>query len=251
MRLSEIKQSQNQVQKIKQFYDWAIDRLDIKNEPELQLSSDLEQVTSKRTFGSTSSDGRVWVHVGNRNTADILRTLVHELVHVKQFEDGTATNDMDEEDHFRIEDEANALAGRIMREYGKMNSDIYEGRTGSIQHEVADSLPYAYAIPALNSSNAYDQYKFGVAIASARGRKARDDDNLVPFNSENRKLQQDWADNEVIISFDPHVDQLIDDALNAIGKNGPNAKRLIGVKGSKESHDVPKSSPVKPFKGFR
>jgi len=251
MRLSEIKQSQDRVQKIKQFYDWALERLQIENEPELKLSNDLDQVTSKRTFGSTSSDGKVWVHVGNRNTADVLRTLVHELVHVKQFEQGTATTDMDEEEHFRIEDEANAIAGRLMREYGKLHQDIYESRIGSIQHEVGDSLPYAYAIPALNSSNAYDQYKFGVALASARGKKSREADNIIPFNSENRKLQQDWADNEVVISFDPHIDELINDALNAIGKNGPNAKHIIGVKGSKESPDVISKSPVKPFKGFR
>jgi hypothetical protein len=35
-----------------------------------------------------------------------------------------------------------------------------------------------------------------------------------------------------------------------LSKGGKNSKRVIGVKGSKESPDVPKNSPVKPFRGY-
>jgi hypothetical protein len=55
-----------------------------------------------------------------------MRTLCHELVHFKQFEDGTAANDMDDEQRLAVEDEANAIAGRLMREYGKLDKTIYE-----------------------------------------------------------------------------------------------------------------------------
>lgn len=418
--------------------------LEIDAAPSIKYGNNKEHVDSKRTFGSTDSAGNIWVHVGNRNSADIMRTLCHELVHHRQFELGIANDDMDDEQRLAIEDEANAIAGRMMREYGQQHVEIYEwkftksalneydfvtawgrmqkrermlnpeipfrypqglastlrelnegillesrnyfrelkdfqrylitldgkkgvkmqvgshaavlqfephsvhgvievrgfktpkkiasihhkadglidyieftdgsyfpdkefldkgqgggitdgittlffstrdsaetalmsailhkpdgldigianvkestesgvvseSRTGSLQHEVADSLPQAYAIPALNSSNAYDQYKFGVAIAGARGKKSRDADNITPFNKENSKLDHDWADNEVIISYDPHIDELIDSALDSIGKGGKNSKRVIGVKGSKESPDVPKNSPVKPFRGY-
>ena len=245
MRLSEIKQS-DKIAKIKKCYSWALKNLGINGRPKLKLSNNLEQVNANRTFGSTTSDGNIWVHVGNRNSADVMRTLIHELAHFKQFEDGSATNDMDEERRLAIEDEANAVAGRLMREYGQDNKDIYESRTGSLQHEVADSLPYAYVIPALSSNNPYEQYKFGTAIAAARGAEQRNLDDIEPFHD--HSLQRDWADEEVIISFDPGIDKIIDAAMKDAGIKG--GKRKIGVLGSKESQDVPKSSPVKPFKGY-
>jgi hypothetical protein len=167
-------------------------------------------------------------------------------VHFKQFEDGTASETMDEKQTQRIEDEANALAGRMMREYGKHNVEIYEGRTGSLQHEVADSLPQAFVIPELNSGNPYQQYKFGVAIAGARGRQQREYDNIGDFNKSD--LDGVFADSQVVISFDPHIDKIIDGALKNIGV--PAKKRRIGVKGSKESSDVIKGSPITPFKGY-
>jgi hypothetical protein len=245
MRLSEIK-SPDKITKIKQCYAWALERLGIEGQPKLKLSNDQTQVDERRTFGSTTSDGNIWVHVGNRNSADVMRTLVHELAHFKQFEDGSATDNMDEQQRLAVEDEANAVAGRLMREYGQQHVEIYESRTGSLQHEVADSLPQAFVIPGLNSSNPYQQYKFGTAIAAARGAEQRKLDDIEPFHD--HSLRRDWADNEVVISFDPHIEQIIDAALKDAGVKG--GKRRIGAKGSKESPDVPKSSPVKPFKGY-
>lgn len=249
MRINEIHHT-DKIKKIHQCYEWALGRLGISGTPKLRLSNDKSKVESHRTFGSTTSGGDIWVHVGNRNSADVMRTLIHELAHFKQFEDGYASDDMDEQTRQQIEDEANAVAGRLMREYGQQHVDIYEaktpGRTGTIQHEVADSLPQAFVIPGLNSSNPYDQYKFGTAIAAARGKKARDLDGITPFHD--HSLRRDWADNEVVISFDPHIDEIIDAALKDAGIKG--GKRRIGVKGSYEQDSVDKVSPIKPFTGY-
>lgn len=116
----------SKIRQAKRFARWAIDELGIENEPSINYSSDMSVVLKNRSFGSTKPNGDVWVHVGNRNTADIMRTLCHELIHVKQFEDGTASVDMDEEQRQFIEDEANAIAGRMMRTYGKEHEEIYE-----------------------------------------------------------------------------------------------------------------------------
>ena len=246
MRLQEITTAKRKIQIAKEFIFWAIKKLKISGTPDIKFSNDIDSVKQKHTFGTTVPDGSIWVYVGERNTADVLRTLCHELVHFKQFEDGTASETMDEEQTQRIEDEANALAGRMMREYGKHNVEIYEGRTGSLQHEVADSLPQAFVIPELNSGNPYQQYKFGVAIAGARGRQQREYDNIGDFNKSD--LDGVFADSQVVISFDPHIDKIIDGALKNIGV--PAKKRRIGVKGSKESSDVIKGSPITPFKGY-
>lgn len=128
MRIQEIKTQQEKVEQIKRFAEWAIDHLEIESPPDIRYGNDLGQVKSKRTFGSTSSTGDIWVHVGNRNTADGMRTLAHELTHHRQFEQGIATNGMDDEQRLEVEDEANAIAGRMMRAYGKQHESIYESK---------------------------------------------------------------------------------------------------------------------------
>jgi hypothetical protein len=125
---------------------------------------------------------------------------------------------------------------------------LKEGREGSLIHDVADSLPYAYLILGLDSSNnPYLQYKFGVAIAGARGKKSRDLDGIKPFHDKSEAAF--FNDEEVIISFDPHIGEIIDQALKDIGMHG--GKKIIGVKGSKEPTDTDTKSPVQGFRGFR
>lgn len=128
MRISEVKDQQTKVEQVRKFADWAMKQLNIETPPIIKYGNDMGQVDKNRSFGSTRSNGDVWVHVGNRNTADIMRTLVHELIHVKQFELGSASDTMDDDQKQNIEDVANALAGRIMRIYGKKDASIYESK---------------------------------------------------------------------------------------------------------------------------
>jgi hypothetical protein len=128
MRIHEVKDQQTKVEQVRKFADWALKELNIETPPNINYGNDLGQVDKNRSFGSTRSNGDVWVHVGNRNTADIMRTLVHELIHVKQFQLGSASDTMDDEQRQNIEDVANALAGRLMRTYGKRDASIYESK---------------------------------------------------------------------------------------------------------------------------
>ena len=126
MRIFEIQSTKQTLKIARDFISWACKKLGINSKPYVNFSNDIEEVKSKRTFGTTHPTGEIWVYVGDRNTADMLRTLCHELVHYKQFEKGTASNSMNKEQHQKIEDEANAIAGRLMRQYGKLNVEIYE-----------------------------------------------------------------------------------------------------------------------------
>jgi Zn-dependent peptidase ImmA (M78 family) len=70
----------------------------------------------------------ITVYVKNRNLADILRTLGHELVHHRQNELGML--DMTSgETGSEIENQANATAGVMMRDFGKRHEQIYESQT--------------------------------------------------------------------------------------------------------------------------
>ena len=94
--------------------------------PNITISYDENEAPGMKSFGKFTphiSDLRV-VAV-NRNLADVLRTLEHELVHYKQTKDGkldSNSNDTGSE----AENEANAIAGVIMREYGAQNPIIFE-----------------------------------------------------------------------------------------------------------------------------
>lgn len=125
MLLTEMNQSLAKRTQLKKFCNWACSRIGIKNKPTIEYSDDLDQVHENHTYGGTNSQGQIWVYVGNRTIADAARTLCHELIHHFQFENKLATDSMSEEQHTDIEDVANAMAGRLMREYGKQNSDIY------------------------------------------------------------------------------------------------------------------------------
>jgi len=129
MRLFEFVETTNKKSQLDEFVKWICNQIGMKELPNVKYGTELDKVKQMRTFGSTTSAGDIWVHVKNRNLADTMRTLAHELIHYKQFHEGVASDDMDDERRQYIEDEANALAGRLMREYGAQHEEIYENRT--------------------------------------------------------------------------------------------------------------------------
>jgi hypothetical protein len=227
----------------RQFVVWVCEKLNIANPPKVILDKNKKKVTKHRAFGSTEmKDGSIWVYIDNRNTADTLRTLAHEIVHYKQFLDGDL-NDLDDEKRQHIEDEANAIAGRLMREYGKINVDIYESVSGSLQDASAKSLPGVYVVPGLKNQDPYMQYRFGVALAGAKGAKRRQEDNVASFSKETP-----WGENQIIVGYGDGVEEYIDDALKQIGVKG---KKKVSSSESEESSETSKTSPIKPFKGYK
>ena len=121
---------------------------------------------------------------------------------------------------------------------------IKEGRTGSFTRDVGLALPGAFKIPALKNQDPYLQYRFGVAIAGAKGAAQRAQDNVEPFSKESV-----FGENEIVVSYDPQAETWIRDALAAMGMPPSDAKR-IGTQASEEAPDVAKTSPIKPFTGY-
>ena len=433
MRLPEIQAPR--LKKIHDFAQWAISKLSIQGNPKISYSTDKTVVDKNRSFGSTNPTGNIWVYIGDRNTADCMRTLVHELVHYRQFEKGITMPETDE-DRYKIEDQANAIAGRLMRAYGLKHQEIYEwkfkksklsesefsqayqkrwtrekglnselsfrpahllagyltqvdrnalwehkdidelkkfqkmlkrydqirevsmnpgndvsiiqfephinastiqvrgfvhpktikdvfydqvgdvdwiefvdgstfpdreflshnkgggdweglstlffpgyssaklaldyiafnamkmgkwtlstvnlteshtineGRTGSIQPDVATALPATYSITCLKNQDPYLQYRFSVAIAGAKGRKSREKDGIAPFHRSTM-----WGENELVVSFDPHIKDWIDDALTQMNFPISDVKQMTTSK-SQEMPDVFSKSPIQAFKGY-
>ena len=122
---------------------------------------------------------------------------------------------------------------------------IGESKTGTITRDVGLALPGAFKIPALKNQDPYLQYRFGVAIAGAKGAAQRAQDRVPEFDGK----ESVFGENEIVVSYDPHVEVYIKDALKSMGLPPSDAKR-IGTQASEEAPDVDKISPVQGFKGY-
>jgi hypothetical protein len=84
-----------------------------------------EAQTNHHTGGHIMGDDKIWVYAKNRNLVDILRTVFHELVHVRQGE----LNMIDPGDSYPgspIEAMADMLAGKYIKIYGENNHHIFQ-----------------------------------------------------------------------------------------------------------------------------
>ena len=116
------------------FIRFASDSLNIEELPKVFFINDNKWSRQMRSFGQyTPETAEILVYIKNRNMADILRTLCHEMVHHKQNEEGRLKIDSGKTGS-DIENEANAQAGILLREYGKHNEVIYESFNKDFDH---------------------------------------------------------------------------------------------------------------------
>jgi hypothetical protein len=119
--------SESKQQSIQHFVEFATKRLKLKENPKISLVAGKEYGNVKSSLGGFDPITKeIYVATENRLTADILRTIAHEMVHRKQDEMGLVRNPMkDGADGSPIENQAHAVAGILMREYGRINKQIY------------------------------------------------------------------------------------------------------------------------------
>jgi hypothetical protein len=110
---------------VSDFVNFAKDFLGIDDGVKVELA--FEKTPDLRTTAYYhNSDRRVKVYVKDRAKIDIMRSIAHELVHHKQNMDGRLTDpEIDGADGSPIENEANSLAGIIMRKWGRIHPEDY------------------------------------------------------------------------------------------------------------------------------
>jgi hypothetical protein len=111
---------------------------------------------------------------------------------------------------------------------------------------VAHSLPSTYVIPDLKNNDFYELYRFGLAIADVRGNSGNDD--VQNEFKHDFKAESTWGEHQIVISWDPNIEKVLDDALSKVNKKG---KTLVSSKTSDEIPNTSTGSPVKPFKGYK
>jgi hypothetical protein len=111
---------------IREFVKYCKEELNILDMPQIKLTKNSEWVRTNRSFGEYNPDDHcIKVYYATRNTADIVRSIAHELVHHRQNELGMLGVNAGETGS-EIENEANALAGILLRDYGKLDESIYD-----------------------------------------------------------------------------------------------------------------------------
>lgn len=106
--------------------EWVCKKLKISNIPAIELSMDTDEAQGNHhTGGHVPGSSKIWVYAKNRNLVDILRTTVHELVHVKQHEQGKIKPGSSYPGS-PIETEADVVAGTLIKIYGARNPHIFE-----------------------------------------------------------------------------------------------------------------------------
>jgi len=111
--------------------------------------------------------------------------------------------------------------------------------------EQADPMNHVFVLPGVNSSDPYQIYRLGVAIARARSDAGTNDP--IP-NMPEWSAQAAFGEDAVIAGFNAGVEPAIDHALKMAGL--PVKKVQISTPNSIEPALVNRQSPVKPFKGY-
>ena len=106
------------------FVNFAKSELDIHDDIKVALA--YERTPDITTTAYYNMDGFVKIYVKDRAIIDVCRSIAHELVHHKQNLEGRLKNAAkDGEDGSDIENEANSVAGIIIRKWGKLHPELY------------------------------------------------------------------------------------------------------------------------------
>jgi hypothetical protein len=117
-----------EIKELQKFVKFAAKELGLNVLPKIHFVGKSEN--SKNAFGH-SIGHEIYIRITDRHPNDSMRTIAHELFHFKQNLMGVKNSEIQKED------EANAIAGRIMRKYNTTFTSVFKLRT--IPSHVAES----------------------------------------------------------------------------------------------------------------
>lgn len=115
----------NKKEKLNEFIKFVKEELGIKKTPTVIVQNHRNGLKTTANYDYTKEEKIIKICGKNRALVDIMRSIAHELVHHKQFEDGrleVRPPDIGGE----IEDEANAKAGQYIKMFAKKDDTIYD-----------------------------------------------------------------------------------------------------------------------------
>lgn len=129
-------------QHLEKFVDFVKTELGIENDVNIRYQTDKDGIKTTAVY-KYQDDGdkefeqsEVKVYTKDRALQDIMRSVAHELVHHQQNERGDLEGKVSNVGG-KIEDEANAVAGELLKKYGIEHPEIYGGEE-SIEMEFTE-----------------------------------------------------------------------------------------------------------------
>jgi hypothetical protein len=129
---------------LKDFVDFCVKELKIESMPRIRLRRDPQWPKTHKTFGRYSDDTKTLeVAWGQRHIMDVLRTVAHELTHKHQHErEGERMGPDAGETGSPYENEANARAGVLMRDYGRLHPEYFAvGQASDLEESASGYIP--------------------------------------------------------------------------------------------------------------
>lgn len=123
LREAILSKDEKDISVVADFINFTKQYLGIDDDIKIELA--FERTPDLKTTAYYNMLGHIKVYAKDRATIDVCRSIAHELVHHKQNLDGRIKQDNDGEDGSEIENEANAVAGVIIRKFGKLKPEIY------------------------------------------------------------------------------------------------------------------------------
>jgi Zn-dependent peptidase ImmA (M78 family) len=109
------------------FVRFAAKDLELKNLPKFDFVFDSKRSVENKSFGGyMPGQKHITITVKNRHINDVCRTLAHELVHFSQDLKNELEDDAAGSTGSPQENEANARAAVIMRNWGKLHPDYFD-----------------------------------------------------------------------------------------------------------------------------
>jgi hypothetical protein len=126
---------------LKDFIEFCVAKLKIESMPTVKLRRDPQWSVVNRTFGRYINDTHLLeVAFGQRHIMDVLRTVAHELTHKHQHEREAVPNDAGETGS-PYENEANARAGVLMRDYGRLHPELFDAGHKELDEGASGYIP--------------------------------------------------------------------------------------------------------------
>jgi hypothetical protein len=123
------------------FVNYCVEQLSIEKNPTIKFKRDPEWSARNKTFGRYNHETNLLeVSLAGRHVMDILRTVAHELTHQRQHEVADVPDNAGETGS-AWENEANARAGVLMREYAEQHPEYFAD--GQIEEGLKNKKPQA------------------------------------------------------------------------------------------------------------
>jgi hypothetical protein len=112
-------------EKLDSFVKFVKEQLGIKTVPTIKIQNNRDGLKTTANYDYTKENKIIKVCSKGRALVDVMRSIAHEMVHHKQFEDGRLDGPQPPDIGGEIEDEANAKAGQYIKMYSKIDPTIY------------------------------------------------------------------------------------------------------------------------------